>query len=280
MNRSFRLVFTSLFLLLSNANTLAEGDPTSRLSLDISIDEQGSSNSTFDLNYAASPDLHLLLTASFSDNEFFGSNLFRIGLTTGSQEKTQFGINYENWDSEDDFVIDEVSLLLRLNGEYWGFSISPLYRTIKVAAVNRQQQKLMLSSDASGIDLGLSYLSDSGFFTTLGYRQYHYSKALSRLNLTAHPRLARFVSPIALSEAQGLNKHDYSLDFGYQFSRLYVGLLAAHSQSAVDDSDTNTAMLYSYIPLTNTWELSSSAGLQDSQEETTAFASLGLTHYW
>lgn len=273
---------------MSPAPFAGDGLP-SRLSLDVGFADEGGRSSTLDIDYGVIPELRLALTASRSGNTDFDSDSLRIAVASDPLALMQIGLSYENWDSEGQFTIETKSLLFRFNAEQWGLSITPIQRNIEFAAFNRRRQPIEVDLTSKGISLSLSYYAPGGFQAGLSYTRYDYSKDVTLLNPVNHPVLARYISPIALSQAQALDDHNYYLDFSYQFEALFFSLTIGRSQSAVDDSITKIAMINSYIPLTDEWELSAGAGLQKQESEASRrqeseasilFGNLGLSLYW
>ena len=268
-----------ILLQLSSATWASETLP-SRLSLDFGLDEENGRSTTLDVDYALMAEFRLALSASRSESVDFDSERFRIALESDPLAPAQIGLSYESWDSEGEFTIDTIGALFSVYAEQWSLSISPVQRDIKIAATNWRGQPIEVSLSSTGLTLSLSHFMPNGFQVGLSYSLYDYSKDVTQLDPARRPVLTSFISPIALSQAQGLDDHNLYLDLGYLFETTFFGLTIGQSQSAVDEQKTHMVLINSAIPLTDEWELGVSVGRQKSEDDAITFGNMGLTLYW
>lgn len=269
-----------LIILLLSATTLASEGLPSRLTVDFGFDESGAQSRTLDMDYALTPKLRLALSASEYENSDYRSELHYIALASDPLAPVQLVLGYERWDSDGEFRVDTLNLLIGFNTEQWSLSINPIRRDIAINFINPRRSIKEVTFTATGLTISLGYFMVNGFQLGLRYSEYDYSENVARLDPQRSPSIIRFISPIALSQAQGLDDHNYYLDLGYPFEWLFLNMTLGQSQSAVDGSDSDLLVINSYIPLTDDWELAVGAGRQTLEGNAITFSNLGLSLYW
>ncbi|VAW87535.1 hypothetical protein MNBD_GAMMA18-1206 [hydrothermal vent metagenome] len=273
-------VLAFLIILLLSATTLASEGLPSRLTVDFGFDESGAQSRTLDMDYALTPKLRLALSASEYENSDYRSELHYIALASDPLAPVQLVLGYERWDSDGEFRVDTLNLLIGFNTEQWSLSINPIRRDIAINFINPRRSIKEVTFTATGLTISLGYFMVNGFQLGLRYSEYDYSENVARLDPQRSPSIIRFISPIALSQAQGLDDHNYYLDLGYPFEWLFLNMTLGQSQSAVDGSDSDLLVINSYIPLTDDWELAVGAGRQTLEGNAITFSNLGLSLYW
>lgn len=268
-----------LLLLLSATAFASEGLP-SRVTVDFGFDEDGAQSRLLGMDYALTPKLRLALSASEYENSDYNSKLHYIAFASDPLAPLQLALGYERWDSEGEFRINTLDLLIGFNTEQWSFSINPIRRDIAINLINPRRSIKEVTFTASGLTVSLSYFMVNGFQIGLSYSEYEYSENVARLDPQRRPSIIRFISPIALSQAQGLDDHNYYLDLGYPFEWLFLNMTIGQSQSAVDGRDSDLLVINGYIPLADDWELAVGVGQQTLEGSAITFSNLGLSLYW
>ena len=267
-------------LLLLSITALASDDLPSRLTVDFGFDESGAQSRTLDMDYAPASQLRLALSASEYENSDYSSELHYIALASDPLAPVQLALGYERWDSDGEFRVDTLDLLIGFNTEQWSLSINPTRRDIVIDLINPRRSTKEVTFTATGLTVSLGYFMLNGFQLGLHYSEYEYSENVARLDPQRAPSIIRFISPIALSQAQGLDDHNYYLDLGYPFEWLFLNMTIGQSQSAVDGSGSDLLVINSYISLTDDWELAMGAGRQTLEGNAIIFSNLGLSLYW
>lgn len=258
----------------------ASDDLPSRLTIDFGFDESGAHSRTLDVDWAFVSKLRLALSASEYENSDYRSELHYIALASDPLAPLQLALGYERWDSDGEFRVDTLDLLIGFNTEQWSLSINPIRRDITINLINRRRSIKEVTFTATGLTISFGYFMVNGFQLGLSYSEYEYSENVARLDPQRSPTILRFISPIALSQAQGLDDHNYYLDLGYPFEWLFLNMTIGQSQSAVDGSDSDLLVINSYIPLADEWELAVGAGQQTLEGSAITFGNLGLSLYW
>ncbi len=269
-----------LTLLLLSATTLASADQPSRLTVDLGFDENGAQSRTLNMDYALPPKLRLALSVSEYENSDYSSDLYYIALASDPLAPLQLALGYEYWDSEGEFRIDTLDLLIGINTEQWSLAINPIWRNIAINIINPRSSINEVALTATGLTISLGYFMMSGFQLGLRYSEYDYSENVARLDPQRSPAIIRFISPIALSQTLGLDDHNYYLDLGYPFEWFFLNMTIGQNQSAVDGRYSDLLVINSYILLPDDWELAVGGGQQTLENSAVTFGNIGLSLYW
>ena len=274
-----------LFLYLLTA-TVSAGLP-SRVSLDSGSDHQGGRTTTFTLDYEVWDEWRLNLLTSRSKESIglidYTSDTVLLGAVSDPLAPFSFGLSFEHFDNEEQFIIDTVALMMSVNRDQWTFSLSPSSREIEIHGITLLGNEFEVEVKSQSLAVAFDYYFESGFQAGLSLAWFDYSEDVSRLNAESHPVIASYISPVALSQVQGLEKRNSYLDLGYAFNKWSIGLTFGSSESAVDESITKLSMVHASILLPSNWDLSLAAGqqrLEDVEDSNVGFGSVGVGYSW
>ena len=278
---------SGLLLLLTLLAANASASLPSRVSLENGSDNQGGRSTTLFLDYEMWNKWRLNLLSSRSIESIgpidYTSNSSLLGVVSDPLAPFSFGLSFEHFDNEEQFIIDTVALMMSVNRDNWTFSLSPSSREIEIHGVTLLGREFAVEVKSQSLALALDYYFDSGFQAGFSLAWFDYSEDVSRLNAESHPVIASYISPVALSQVQGLEKRNNYLDLGYAFDKWIIGLTFGKSESAVDESITRLSMIHASILLSKHWDLSLTAGqqrLEDVEDSQVRFGSVGVGFSW
>ncbi len=268
-------------VLLSSPNR-AQGDEfrlPSRLAVNAGIDGDDTRDYTIGLSLNNLP-----LDASFylavvkienaNPDREPGSDSVLVGLASDPLGSMEVGLNYSDWDSSDDFIIESRDLWLRVNGAFWSVTVTLYNRDVFVRLLNRE----LVAFESTGNSLGADWYGDDDWWVGAEYTTYNYSRDVSLINRT---RVLLHLAPAARIYAFGLEDNSTSVWAGGFYENAAIDIEWRRGVSAVDDSATDVLTMSVEQPITDRWTVNGLLGyFSDDTDEGVLFAGIGLEVSW
>lgn len=214
------------------------------------------------------------------------STNFSFGLASDPSDRFSIGLDYEFWGLKNELTVNNFYLPLQFNFKHWVIGFRPGRGEVRAKSLQILGQTREYTADDKIWGATITYLGFKRWRLRTDYEQHRYSEDISRM-------AGRFISLIfsdaTLGLASSLQKNIFSLTTSREFSLLDVSVDITHSESAFDNSRSNTVSLIIDYFLRENFMLSSLAGVTSTsgtdpftgeKYDPTYFAGAGITYSW
>ena len=280
-------------LLYSTSLSAAElGPTTSRLTLAAGLDSAEGSEASTDLDLGLDSGLHLrgLYGKSWqtSDGDSLQTTSWLVGISSDYTAPLVGGFDYEYWGDAALVETRTSRFKLGTNTENWFLQLSYESRSSQfgssVSTTNPGGKTVRLSQgdevDSDGLGLAASYYAWYPWALSLAYMRYSYDQDVTEL--ADNDRFTQVFSIPTTGQATSLESWRASVDVSYDLMWGGLGVNVSRSESAIDQSVSDTASAYVIWDVDRRWSLDFTAGQYrtDNPSDTTTFGRAAISHRW
>ena len=269
---------------LTLADEAQEEALPSVLSLSYGADVDGGRNLFVSSNLRLNRYLRLTLTYGDSNQNSnvsvvdLDTKTYLAGLTLVADPDFSAGFEYEYWGEEDSLITKTGRLVFDVGIGDWMLTAAPEMRKITVYFSNTSRD---LDSKALAVTLG--YYGWEKLSFSVGYTKYDYEKDVSKLDLNLFQLIAlgreRALAIATLQNAT--DDHVWIAEASYYAQSAILGINWVQTVNAIDESTSYVTSGFITAEINANWTVNFNAGwLEDVENETSEFASVGLSYYW